>query len=186
LLFSFYWYQLLQILQKYGEIDHFNYVYNIAGQPKGFAFIKYKEVKNYFFTIYFYSQLSPPHFQAEDTINALTKLNNKKIGSKNVAVRYAKHIEPDDDGKRSGIKIPALAASSGSSSSKASLADKKNKILLIEEQLKNLQKASDDFELNSEKTLAEPLIKKYQFNKEKPTTSSSSRFSSYKRKRKPY
>lgn len=125
--------------------------------------------------------------QAEDTINALTKLNNKKIGSKHVAVRYAKHIESDDDGKSSknNVKIPALAAGS---SSKSSLADKKNKIQLIEEQLKNLQKSEIDFELNKGnafKSSSEPLIKKYQFNKDAPTTSS--RYQNYyKKKRKPY
>lgn len=38
----------MQILQKYGPIEHFNFVYHTngpnLGQPKGFAFIKYKEV----------------------------------------------------------------------------------------------------------------------------------------------
>lgn len=33
-------------------------------------------------------------FQDEDTMRAVAKLNNKKIGTKNVAVRYAKQIDP--------------------------------------------------------------------------------------------
>ena len=45
---SNYWFQLLQILQKYGEIQHFNFVYHPTGtnvgQPKGFAFVKYTNV----------------------------------------------------------------------------------------------------------------------------------------------
>lgn len=115
-------------------------------------------------------------FQAEDTINVLTNLSNKKIGGKHVAVRYAKHMDPEDS--KGSKSLPTT-------SSKASLADKKSKIQLIEEQLKNLQKQSDDFELNNEKTLTEPLIKKYQFNKDvKPTTSRHQSY--YKKKRKPY
>lgn len=109
-------------------------------------------------------------------------MSNKKIGSKHVAVRYAKHMDPDDNSKGSK-NFPSLGAPS---SSKASLADKKSKIQLIEEQLKNLQKQSDDFELNNEKTLTEPLIKKYQFNKDVKPTTSSRHQSYYKKKRKPY
>jgi hypothetical protein len=112
-------------------------------------------------------------------------LNNKKIGSKNVAVRYAKHVEYEDDKSSKNLKIPALAAGS----SHGSLADKKSKIQLIEEQLRRYQNSSDDFELNrgnSQKaTTSEPLIKKYQFNKEASTTSN--RYQNYhKKKRKPY
>lgn len=124
--------------------------------------------------------------QAEDSIAVLEKLNNKKIGSKHIAIRYAKALEQPDDGKYSKtVKIPVLAAGS---ISKASIADKKNKIQLIEEQLKNLQNKSNDFEINLNKSGAqsEPLIKKYQFNKDAPATSSG-RYQSYnKRRRKPY
>jgi hypothetical protein len=89
-------------------------------------------------------------------------------------------MDPEDS--KGSKNLPTLGAAS---SSKASLADKKSKIQLIEEQLKNLQKQSDDFELNNEKTLTEPLIKKYQFNKDvKPTTSRHQNY--YKKKRKPY
>lgn len=90
-------------------------------------------------------------------------------------------MDPDDYAKNAKI-LPVIGAVKAT---KASLADKKSKIQLIEEQLKNLQNASDDFELNNEKTLTEPLIKKYQFNKDKPTSSSRHQ-SYYKKKRKPY
>jgi hypothetical protein len=116
----------------------------------------------------------------------LAKLNNKKIGSKHIAIRYAKHVDAVDDGKSSKtVKIPALAAGSVT---KASMADKKSKIQLIEEQLKNLQSRSNDFEINLNKNSvsAEPLIKKYQFNKDAPPQNSG-RYQSYnKRRRKPY
>lgn len=127
-----------------------------------------------------------PLFKAEATIEVLTKLNNKKIGHKHVAIRYAKHVDAVDDGKSTKhMKIPALAAGSYS---KSTVADKKTKIQLIEEQLKNLQNSSNDFEINLNKnqSTAEPLIKKYQFNKDAPTTSTS-RYQNYqRRKRKPY
>jgi len=107
-----------------------------------------------------------------------------------VAIRYAKHVEHIDDGKNSAkIKIPALAAGT-SSSSAASISDKKSKIQLIEEQLKNLQNTSNDFEINRDATRipVEPIIKRYQFNKDAPP-SSSGRYhhhGSYKKHRKPY
>lgn len=126
------------------------------------------------------------YFQAEDTINVLNKLNNKKIGHKHVAIRYAKHVDAVDDGKSSRhLKIPALAAGSFC---KASVSDKKSKIQQIEEQLKNLQNSSNDFEINLNKNAhpSEPLIKKYQFNKDAPSTTTG-RYQSYnKRRHKPY
>lgn len=182
---------MLQILRKYGEIENFNFVYHTigpnVGQPKGFAFVKYKTVSGRNFQHPVLDlQMQFASFQAEDTIDVLAKLNNKKIGSKHIAIRYAKHIEVFDDGKSSkNVKIPALAAGSVS---KASIADNKNKIQQIEEQLKNLQSRSNDFEINLNKNAApsEPLIKKYQFNKDAPTTNSG-RYQSYnKRRRKPY
>lgn len=113
----------------------------------------------------------------------MTKLNNKKIGSKNVAVRYAKHIEHEDN-KSNKMK------SAASGTSQVNLADKKSKIQLIEEQLRRYQNARDDFELNKSESQtsqpAEPLIKKYQYNKDAPP-STSSRYQNYhKKKRKPY
>lgn len=116
----------------------------------------------------------------------MTKLNNKKIGSKNVAVRYAKHVEYDDDKSSKKLKIPALAAGS----SQGNLADKKSKIQLIEEQLRRYQNSSDDFELNrgnSQKaSTSEPLIKKYQFNKDAASTTTNRYQNYHKKKRKPY
>ncbi len=44
-------YQLLQILQKYGNIEKFDFLYQTIGpnigQAKGFAFVKYKNVNKY-------------------------------------------------------------------------------------------------------------------------------------------
>lgn len=115
----------------------------------------------------------------------LEKLNNKKIGTKHVAVRYAKSLDSYDDKKsQSNLKIPALAAGG---SSKGSKDDKKSKIQLLEEQLKNLRESKNDFEINSRKdsSTTEPLIKKYQYNKDLPSTSSN-RYSYVKKRRRPY
>jgi hypothetical protein len=119
-------------------------------------------------------------------IDVLERLNNKKIGGKHVAIRYAKHVDAVDDKASKQARIAALAAGN---ISKSSIADKRSKIQLIEEQLRNLQNASNDFEINLNKpsaSPAEPLIKKYQFNKDQPQ-SSSGRYHNYqKRRRKPY
>lgn len=118
-------------------------------------------------------------------------MNNKKIGHKHVAIRYAKHVDAIDDGKSSRhLKIPALAAGSFT---KGTVADKKSKIQQIEEQLKHLQKKnSEDFEINETKNLnknaqpSEPLIKKYQFNKETQSTSTGRNQNFYKKRHKHY
>lgn len=100
-------------------------------------------------------------------------------------MRYAKSLDSFDDKKTSSnLKIPALAAGT----SKGSNADKKSKIQLLEEQLKNLQERGNDFELNPRKDSSptEPLIKKYQFNKDLPATNSSRHNYINKKRRKPY
>lgn len=99
-------------------------------------------------------------------------------------MRYAKSLDALDDKKSSSnLKIPALAGSSSKG-----LADKKSKIQLLEEQLKNLQERGNDFDLNprNDSSPSEPLIKKYQYNKDLPTTSSSRHNYINKKRRKPY
>lgn len=121
-------------------------------------------------------------FKADATVDVLERLNNKKIGSKHVAVRYAKALEPQDDKKPFGSLTKSLTSSSSSS------ADKKSKIQLLEEQLKNLQNSTDDFEINSrEDGSSEPLIKKYQQNKDLPQNTYGSRHNYHnKQRRRPY
>lgn len=112
----------------------------------------------------------------------LERLNNKKIGSKHVAVRYAKALETQEEKVISGGLLKATSTSSSST------ADKKTKIQLLEEQLKSLQNSTDDFELNPrrEPTSSEPLIKKYQFNKDAPPPTYGNRHNYFNKRRKPY
>lgn len=50
-IFATYWYQLVKILQKYGDIENFELVYHrtgpLAGQSRGYAFVTYKMVKRF-------------------------------------------------------------------------------------------------------------------------------------------
>lgn len=121
-------------------------------------------------------------FKADATVDVLERLNNKKIGSKHVAVRYAKALEPQDDKKTFGSLTKSLTSSASSS------ADKKSKIQLLEEQLKHLQNSTDDFEINSREdgSSSEPLIKKYQQNKDLPQNTYGSRHNYHNKRRRPY
>lgn len=95
-------------------------------------------------------------------------------------------MEHVDDGRNSKhLNISALAAGGAT---KTSTADKQSKIKLLEEQLKKYQTSNNDFEvdLNKSSTPTEPLIKKYQYNKDAAATNSG-RYQNYqRRKRKPY
>lgn len=73
---SFYWYQLLKILQRFGHIEKFDLLFHRSGpqegQPRGYAFITYKDT--------------------ESALNAKTKLHGRKLGAKHVAVKWAHTI----------------------------------------------------------------------------------------------
>lgn len=139
-----------------------------AGQPRGYAFVTYKNAK-------------------ESTI-ALEKLHGKLIGSKHVVVRLAKNINYDDlERPKPKIDIPVLAAGA----SKDQKISKEIAIQAIEAKLRSLESKRDDFEVN--KTLAEetPLIQKYQYNKSgecssKTNTSSRHHFTKHRSSSKPY
>ncbi|XP_055385284.1 probable RNA-binding protein 18 [Condylostylus longicornis] len=140
-------YQLLKILQKYGDIEKFDLLFHksgpLAGQPRGYAFVTYKSTK--------------------DSACALDKLNGKLVGIKNVAVRLAKNINYDELEKpKPKIEIPVLAAGV----SKQNKISKELAIEAIQAKLDALQKNSDDdFEINKTAANSTPFIQKYQFNK---------------------
>ena len=71
----FNWYQFLKLIQKHGNIEKFDFLFHKtgpqAGQPRGYGFVTYKTTQ-----------------EAE---TAITALQNLKIGSKHIKVRYA-HI----------------------------------------------------------------------------------------------
>lgn len=109
----------------------------------------------------------------------MSKLNGKKVGSKHVVVRYAKHVDPEEYEKpKPKIEIPVLAA--GSSINSKSASDKQSKIMQIEERLKQMQQTDNDLIINKTVVASNenPLIKKYQFNKGQPNQSPASSGSS--------
>ena len=69
----FYWYQLLKILEKHGRMEKFDLLFHrsgpLVGQPRGYAFVTYATRE-----------------QAE---KMKEDMDGKKIGSKNVIVRWA-------------------------------------------------------------------------------------------------
>lgn len=69
-------YQLLKIVQKYGTIEKFDLLFHRsgpqAGQPRGYAFVTYKEAYN-----------------AERAKNTL---HNARLGTKNIVVRWAHSV----------------------------------------------------------------------------------------------
>ncbi|XP_059622955.1 probable RNA-binding protein 18 [Phlebotomus argentipes] len=143
-------YQLVKILQKYGDIENFELVYHRtgpqAGQSRGYAFVTYKTRQN--------------------AATAIQKLTGKQIDGRSIAVGLAKTFSENEDRFKTRIEIPALGGAAGSSSG-ASVDRKKIAIQAIEAKLKVLesQRSGDDFEVNKSVSSEASLIQRYQFNK---------------------
>ncbi|GBL92595.1 putative RNA-binding protein 18 [Araneus ventricosus] len=84
-------YNLLKILQKYGKIKKFDFLFHksgaLKGQPRGYSFVTYETRQ-----------------QAE---NALAALNGKQALGKNLAVRFA-HKKTAPSESFIGVKKPAV------------------------------------------------------------------------------
>lgn len=117
-------YQLLKILEKFGTVSQFDFLYNIndAGKrcPRGYAFATFS------------SQSS-----AEKAIKDLNKTN---IMGREVIVRLA-NPKTDVGYSNSNRKIIPAALKAGSKQSLSST-EKQNKIKELEEKLKRLEKKS--------------------------------------------
>lgn len=72
----FYWYQLLKILQKHGPMEKFDLLFHrtgpLAGQHRGYAFVTYST--------------------SEEAKRMKDSFDGKKIGLKNIAVRWANSL----------------------------------------------------------------------------------------------
>lgn len=72
----FYWYQLIKMLQKFGNVEKFELLFHrygpLSGQPRGYAFVTYEKI--------------------ESSNLALHKLHGQRIGIKDVRVRLAKNF----------------------------------------------------------------------------------------------
>jgi len=117
-------FQLLKILEKFGTVSQFDFLYNIndAGKrcPRGYAFATFS------------SQSS-----AE---NAITNLNKTDIMGREVIVRLA-NPKTDAGYSNANRKIIPAALKAGSKQSLSSI-EKLNKIKQLEEKLKRMEKKS--------------------------------------------
>uniref|UniRef100_A0A336LTQ9 CSON004455 protein n=2 Tax=Culicoides sonorensis TaxID=179676 RepID=A0A336LTQ9_CULSO len=111
----------------------------------------------------------------EDREKALKKLNGVKVGDKHLAIRPANKVNYDEiERPKPKIEIPALTAGSSSSTSntgdrpRSMLTDKERAIQALEAKLKQLEDSNYDFEINKTGSNEMPLIKQFQFNKDKP------------------
>lgn len=75
--FCFYGYQLLKLVQKYGEIEKFDLLYHrtgpLAGKSRGYGFVTYKK--------------------DADAEKALSSLHNKLFGGKRLCVKKAQSMK---------------------------------------------------------------------------------------------
>ncbi|CAH0393817.1 unnamed protein product [Bemisia tabaci] len=117
------WFHLLKLLQKFGNIEKFDLLFHrsgpLAGQPRGYAFVTYS--------------------QLEDAKRVKTALDGTKVGTKNIAIKWAYNNEKEDDTKsKPKLTIPALA---GASEEKKPIS-KLTKIQAIEAKLKMMESTS--------------------------------------------
>ena len=117
-------FQLLKILEKFGSVAQFDFLYHIndAGRrtPRGFAFVTFS------------SQSS-----AE---NAIKSLNKTEVLGREVIVRLA-NPKTDPDYSKNNRKIIPAALKAGSKQSLSS-SEKLNKIKQLEEKLKRMENKS--------------------------------------------
>ncbi|XP_015118818.1 probable RNA-binding protein 18 [Diachasma alloeum] len=146
-------FQLLKIVQTYGEIEKFDLLFHRsgpqAGQPRGYAFVTYTTV--------------------EAAVKAKEALNNAKLGSKNAVVRWAHTVsESEMDKTKPKIDIPALA---GAKKGDAKIS-RETTIQAIEAKLKLMNEVEEEFELNKPLE-GTPVIQQYQKPEvQKPSSSS--------------
>lgn len=127
---------LLKILQKFGSLQRFDFLYHKTGpdlgKPRGYCFVTYSS--------------------KEEAEKAMKCLDKKLALSKRMMIRWA-HREEDREQERPGIqgKQPDLSNNHLSSESK---------IRAIEMKLKNMEKCEPDFNLSA-KPAAIPGSSKY-------------------------
>ena len=117
-------YQLLKVLEKFGTVSQFDFLYNISETgkrtPRGYAFVTFS------------SQQS-----AE---NAIKSLNKTEVLGRDILVRLA-NPKTDPDYSSSNRKIIPAALKAGSKQSLTS-SQKVDKIKQLEEKLKRMEKST--------------------------------------------
>ena len=144
-------YQLLKILEKFGVVSQFDFLYNITDggkrTPRGYCFVTYSD--------------------ATSAENAIRKLNKTEILGREILVRLA---NPKTDRETPGSrKIIPVALKAGGSKKSLSDSEKLTKIQQLEKKLQNLEKSStNEFKISSSSVICKPKPKPYSKPPPKP------------------
>lgn len=129
-------YALLKILQKFGTLSRFDFLYHKSGpdlgKPRGYCFVSYSE--------------------KQEAEKAMKALNGKLALSKRMLVKWA-HKQPDNDTQKPSDKDKKLEIPENNLSTES-------KIRAIEMKLMHMEKVQPDFTLSA-KPLALPGTSKY-------------------------
>ncbi|XP_048520594.1 probable RNA-binding protein 18 isoform X2 [Dendroctonus ponderosae] len=168
MLFPFYWYQLLKLVQTHGTIEKFDLIFHrtgpFAGLPRGFAFVTYNSSK--------------------DASGAKTCLNGKLVGQKRLAVTWAHSADLDSGSQekpKPSVSIPALALSKDTKKT-----DRMSQIQAIEAKLQLMKQKEDELKINDSIATKTPVIQQFQFNKERVGSKTQQFFKFHNRSKKPY
>ncbi|XP_011181988.1 probable RNA-binding protein 18 isoform X2 [Zeugodacus cucurbitae] len=125
----------------------------LVGQSRGYAFVTFGT--------------------ADAALKALEKLNGTPIANRPIVIRLAKNVNYDELNKQKPrIEIPALG-----SSSRDDRMSREDAIRAIESKLRALERnGEEELELNLLNSASNqvPFIQRYQFNKDRDTSSSTS------------
>lgn len=124
-------YNILQVLKKCGKIKQFDFLVHrtgaLQGQPRGFCFVSYEN--------------------KVDAIDAISKLNDKKVGNKKLHVRWAHNHSTNNKQKEVTLKLPSNLTKDENESvpfeSGATNTNTNEMIQAIERKLNQMQKNSE-------------------------------------------
>ncbi|XP_060518159.1 probable RNA-binding protein 18 [Cylas formicarius] len=139
-------YQLLKLAQKHGKIEKFDFLLHrtglLAGRPRGYAFVTYTDINN--------------------AVVARDLLNNQVIGQKKITAMWAYDIDESTmtEKPKIEISIPVLELSKEERKS-----DRLSQIQAIEAKLKLMEHKEDELKINDTIASKPPLIKQFQYNK---------------------
>jgi len=123
-------YQLLKIVEKFGQISSYDFLYNIndrgARSPRGYAFVTFENAKN--------------------AADAIKNLHKKKILSREILVRYA--TAKSDPTQRISDKLIPAALKAGSKR-ELSESEKLKKIRELEAKLKVMESSKEEFKVKA-------------------------------------
>ncbi|XP_008470366.1 probable RNA-binding protein 18 [Diaphorina citri] len=130
-------FRLMKLLQSFGKLEKFDMLFHrtgpLAGQPRGYAFVTYKDKAN--------------------AAKCMSKLNASKLGTRVIVVKYAHNMSKEEMEKsKVNLNLPVLIGVKKDEQDKRELKNRMSKIQEIEAKLKMMEKSKED--------LADTLLKK--------------------------